>query len=737
MLSAAKFAAYFVIITLLALTEKELGVGGFCVGFLFALLYCREKIYLTLPTFVGGILTVSFSLAAGINAAVGAFVYLLPAIIHLVKNRRYRIWEVALYALLSSVPSFFFADTELFPMLICALGVGIAEVFLYMSIIALYPILVRGLRYGLFGNEKFALGVIVASVCVGLSTFSPLGIDVYIFAVTFATVFINNVDEGGLVFAICAGVGAAVGRGLDIMAYTAIIGLLSYASHKQIRLLNSLVTVAGAALATIFFNGKVDLYFLIPLCCGGLLPLLLSKKFFKKILKNRNIYRERFALRTVVNRDREELAARIKSLSLAFAEMRNILIKERPKAADPESVVKSVCESTCLNCARLNKCLSEMGDLALPVRRLVHTAIDAGKVSILDADVNLGKNCDRLSALLASVNENVKLYKRRQEQLSGIEQGKEMVISDLNGVSVLLDGLAASINVDLSFDPGPERLIMEKLGKANVIAGDVCIFTDGTKEEVNLIVRDCDADKSSIREIVSKIVGVDMKEYYRNNDVNGNVSLRFCPSPNYKVLYGEAVRSDKAFCGDVRKAVKVGRTKLMFILSDGMGTGEDARNTSVQTTRLIETFYMAGYDHKTVFSTVSRLLSLREKEDFSALDVAIIDTQNGELDFIKQGGRESYVFTDDGCEAYLSDSLPLGILESEPTVAHVVLPVDGVVVMLSDGVADALNKSQIMQIVSNIGSSNPQSVADAILADAVRLGSKDDMTVLVLRLVPA
>ena len=734
--SIGKFAAYYVCFALLALTERELGVMGFCAGFLFALLYCREKIYLTVPAYVGGILTVSFTLASGIYAGVGAIAYIVPYVVHFYKKRRYRIWEVALFALVTTVPSFFFADVELFPMLVCTLGVGIAEGFLYISIIALYPVLVRGLKYGLYGNEKFALGIIAAALCVGLSAFTPYSISVYIFVVTFAILFLKNLDaEYIMVFAVCAGVGAGIGSDVRLTAYTVLLGLLCYGTRKQNKVLTSAVTVGGTLLAVLFFNGKLDLFFIVPMVVGGIIPLFFTKRFFAKIVKNRSIYRERFALRTVVNRDREEVAERIRALSSAFSEMQAILIKEQPKNSDPETVVKAVCESTCLSCPRLNKCLQSVGDLAKPVRRLVHTAINSGKVSILDADVSLGNNCNKLSSLLNAVNEKVKLYKKRQEKLSGIEQGKEMVATELGGISVLLDRLASSINVNMTFSPEPERIIMEKLGKSNVIASDVCLYSDGKNSEVTAIVRESDADKPVIREVVSACLGKNMKEYSRRCDVNDTVSLHFCPSPIYKVLYGEAVKSDKTRCGDSRKAVKIGRTKLMFVISDGMGTGEEAQKTSMEIIKLIEVFYMAGFDHNTVFTNVSRLLSLREKEDFSALDMAIIDTQTGEIDFIKQGGRESYIFSKDGCEEITSDSLPIGIVESSPTVMHTEMPTDGVVVMLSDGVADVINKSKLIQIVGNISLSNPQTVADAILSDAIRLGDKDDMTVLVLRLV--
>lgn len=736
----AKFIFYFVIFALLALTERALGLAGFCVAFLFALVYCREKVYLSVPTFVGAVLLVEFSLVTGITVAAAAVPAVVISIIHYKKRLKYRLLETMLFTLLAMIPTMAFTQNDPFSIAITALSVFISVIFHYLSIIGVYPMLVRGIRYRLNPNEKFAIGVIVCVTCCGLGVFRPFNVEIFYFVFALSLMICRGIERKALVIlGVCMGLGAAVGYAdTSVVAYSAVCSLVCYATSKM----RSPVSAAAIALvfcaATYFFNGNLNLWSAVPLAVGCLLGAVIPQKLFKKLLSVRQGYQERFALRTVVNRDREELALKLRNVSEAFNEMQTLLINERPDDENPESIVRYVCETACVNCPHLTRCVGSIGDVAQSVRQLVIAALDNGKATILDAGLGLGENCTKLSHLLNLTNDSVRNYRKMQERKSGIEQGKEMVIVQLGGVAQLLNSLARSVSVNLSFDTEPEKKLIEKLGQANVIATDVCFYTDGNDKETSLVVRESDVDKPCIAEIVAETVGCPMTEFSRSKDVAGMASLHFCRAPIYKVLYGETASAKENRCGDTRQAVKIGFNKLMFILSDGMGTGAQAHFTAGHVIRLIETFYKAGFDHRTVFSNVSRLLALRDKEDFSALDVAIIDTQTGDIDFIKQGGRESYIFTDKECEIINGGTLPIGIIaDSEPVIERRKLKPNDLVIMMSDGVADAFNAGEITELIRKTPCLNPQNATDALINDAIRLTGdrKDDMTAIALRLI--
>ena len=178
--------------------------------------------------------------------------------------------------------------------------------------------------------------------------------------------------------------------------------------------------------------------------------------------------------------------------------------------------------------------------------------------------------------------------------------------------------------------------------------------------------------------------------------------------------------------------------KLLFVLSDGMGTGEKAHETGADTIALVETFYRAGFSHSAIFSCVAKLLAMRTEETFSALDVAVMDTRTGEFDFIKQGGRESYVFSKRGVERIEGGALPMGIVgESEPITVRRRTENGDLIVLLSDGVADRLSESDLTEIVGSLQTLNPQVIAEKIVENALKKtdAHADDLTAMVIRVV--
>ena len=77
------------------------------------------------------------------------------------------------------------------------------------------------------------------------------------------------------------------------------------------------------------------------------------------------------------------------------------------------------------------------------------------------------------------------------------------------------------------------------------------------------------------------------------------------------------------------------------------------------------------------------------------------------------------------------------IADSSPKIERRRLRTDETVILMSDGVADALSADEIREIAVGSGLRNPKTVSDEVVAAAkLRKGEGyDDMTVMALRLV--
>ena len=142
---------------------------------------------------------------------------------------------------------------------------------------------------------------------------------------------------------------------------------------------------------------------------------------------------------------------------------------------------------------------------------------------------------------------------------------------------------------------------------------------------------------------------------------------------------------------------------------------------------------------ETVLSTVNKILTFGNEDNFTALDIGVIDLFSGLADFIKIGSPFSFIITSSSVKIIEGNSLPLGILdEMNPTTCRTNLSSGDVIVFVSDGISDAFSSSSdLISFLSNERALNPKTLADNILEKALSLSdgkANDDMTVFCIRL---
>ena len=171
-----------------------------------------------------------------------------------------------------------------------------------------------------------------------------------------------------------------------------------------------------------------------------------------------------------------------------------------------------------------------------------------------------------------------------------------------------------------------------------------------------------------------------------------------------------------------------------------MGSGKSAEEISKRSISLLENFYKAGFDSAATLNIINNLLSQRGEDNFSAIDLGIVNLHTGILNLYKVGAPCSFVKKDNEVELVNSGALPLGIIkDAKPHIQTKILCDGDYLILVSDGVVDAFDDIGKMQdFINEIKTINPQAVANDLLSYALKLSSsepKDDMTVVVVRLI--
>jgi stage II sporulation protein E len=87
----------------------------------------------------------------------------------------------------------------------------------------------------------------------------------------------------------------------------------------------------------------------------------------------------------------------------------------------------------------------------------------------------------------------------------------------------------------------------------------------------------------------------------------------------------------------------LGGNKFLLALCDGMGAGESAHKMSAMTLGLIENFYKVGFDNDIILESVNTLLSINNQENYSTLDICLLDLEKEIADFIKVGAPAGFI----------------------------------------------------------------------------------------------
>ena len=200
-------------------------------------------------------------------------------------------------------------------------------------------------------------------------------------------------------------------------------------------------------------------------------------------------------------------------------------------------------------------------------------------------------------------------------------------------------------------------------------------------------------------------------------------------------------REGEKVCGDTLASFSTETGLLCLLLSDGMGTGEEARKESALTCRLLRQFLEAGIEPESALKTLNSAMSLRGADtgSFTTVDLLTCRTETGEAVFYKFGAAPSYVKKNGTVRRITGAALPVGLrgADAAPDVTRATLAPGSFAVLISDGVADANHDEWIQDLLAGWEGTDPQALATLILAESVRReGLQDDCGVQVLYLPP-
>jgi len=362
-------------------------------------------------------------------------------------------------------------------------------------------------------------------------------------------------------------------------------------------------------------------------------------------------------------------------------------------------------------------------------------------------------SCEYIGYFSGWISRQYDLYKLNLSWQNRMLETKQLMSRQMLGVSEIVEGLLYEVKQDVVIRGEFLQPIINEFAKIDVEVSDVIVLENAQgKYSVSFARGSCFLNVRCFKDaakVVSGVVGRKMISVRRSCSksvrANAKCTLSFVEEPKFRIRSAAAYakKDGSSYSGDCHSVMEIRSAQAILALSDGMGSGEQARAESEAAMGLLRDFLEAGFSRELALRMINSVLVLKDgSEHFSTMDICAIDIHTGLAQFIKFGAASTFVKRGDYVSQIVSESLPMGILsEIDAGISRQNVKGGDIIVMITDGVCDSGagepgEVSWVAEALAEHEGKDPQDVADYLIGLAKERANgevKDDMTILCAR----
>lgn len=351
---------------------------------------------------------------------------------------------------------------------------------------------------------------------------------------------------------------------------------------------------------------------------------------------------------------------------------------------------------------------------------------------------------ENISQMIRVINMAYKISKSNFVWQKKFEESKKNIETQLQGVSKVISNIAEHIEKNIENEEKyttEKKQVIELLKYKEIDIQEISI----QKEDRFLIEVYMKKSNNTDIEYIEKILTDVLKErVVFNREASVGTRLNFLSDDKFIMAIGSAenTKSDSKISGDSVLNIRLKDGKYLIALSDGMGSGEAAKQSSNKALKMLENLLLSGFDKKTSLELINSSLINQNEEIFATLDIAIVDLYMGNIEFIKSGACPTYIKNMNKVQIIKANSLPAGIINTTNLqLFDRDINTGDIMLMCTDGILDSnieyKNKELwVKYLLEDIETNNTRKIADLILNEAIDNNygvAKDDMSVVVCK----
>lgn len=196
--------------------------------------------------------------------------------------------------------------------------------------------------------------------------------------------------------------------------------------------------------------------------------------------------------------------------------------------------------------------------------------------------------------------------------------------------------------------------------------------------------------------------------------------------------------------GDSSLQISLEDGKYLMAISDGMGSGPNARKSSQIAIKMLGRLLSNGFDKETSIELINNTISSNIKDEtYATLDIMVLDLYTGNIEYIKNGACPTFIKNNKNVDIIKNIALPAGILNNIDLVVYDRdVENNDIIVMCSDGIVESNTEYKnkelwVRDLLEQMETTNAQKIADILLKEAIDNNygkAKDDMTVIVTKI---
>ena len=360
---------------------------------------------------------------------------------------------------------------------------------------------------------------------------------------------------------------------------------------------------------------------------------------------------------------------------------------------------------------------------------------------------------DEVQRMTRAINSAYRISKMNFVWTEKLKEEKQNIGSQLSGVSKAISSIAEDLQNNKIKEEQflREREEISKLLKEKEILVQDIFINKNEDEKITLELDIEKTNRNNVKDYILKTLEKTLNDKFElmHKEVIENQKtekLLYRSADRFIIEVGQAIaiKDGNTVSGDSLLYTKLQDGKYLLAISDGMGSGKDAKKSSEFVINMLKKLLNTGFNKESSIDLINSNLLNVGQDVYATLDIAIVDLFKGNIEFIKAGCAPTYIKNNKKVQIIKSASLPTGIVKNiSKEVIERKIEDEELVIMCSDGIIDSnveyKNKALwVKYLLEDMENNNPQKCADILLNESIdnNYGNiKDDMSVLAFKLI--